>query len=67
VIFPSWQDTFLALHSADTVDELWALLITPHGIKSSTALERFDWILRRVGAAVRFRNRDVLYGSRRDR
>jgi len=47
VIFPSWQDTFLALHAADTVDELWALLITPHGIKSSTAWDEAFILFRR--------------------
>jgi hypothetical protein len=47
VILPSWQDTFLALHAARTVEELWALLITPHGIKSSTAWDEAFILFRR--------------------
>lgn len=50
MIFPSWQATFLALHSADTVDELWALLITPHGIKSSTVWDEAFILFRRFHA-----------------
>ena len=34
---PSWIDTFEALQSASTVEELWGVLVTWHGIRSSTA------------------------------
>ncbi|MDH4075252.1 MAG: hypothetical protein OEW29_04880, partial [Acidimicrobiia bacterium] len=50
MISPSWQDAFLALHSARTVEELWALLITPHGIKSSTAWDEALILFRRFHA-----------------
>ena len=50
MILPSWQETFLALHLANTVDELWALLITPHGIKSSTAWDDAFILFRRFHA-----------------
>ena len=50
MIFPSWQDTFLALHAARTVEELRALLITPHGIKSSTAWDEAFILFRRFHA-----------------
>jgi hypothetical protein len=38
-ITPSWWQTFEALHSAVTVDELWAVLLAWHGIRSSTMWE----------------------------
>ncbi len=47
MIYPSWQDTFVALHGATTTDELWAVLIAPHGIKSSTAWEEAFVLFRR--------------------
>ncbi|MCP4087809.1 MAG: hypothetical protein GY745_22605, partial [Actinomycetia bacterium] len=48
MIYPSWQDTFVALHGAETAGELWGVLITPHGIKSSTAWDEAFVLFRRV-------------------
>jgi len=39
MMFPSWQETFVALHAAETCEELWAVLLAPHGIRSSSAWE----------------------------
>lgn len=36
---PSWQETFLHLHEAPTPEELWTVLLVPHGIRSSSAWE----------------------------
>lgn len=47
MIFPSWQDIFVALHAAESLEELWAVLITPHGIKSSSAWEEPFVLFRR--------------------
>lgn len=48
--FPSWQDTFLALHRAATVEELWTVLLVPHGIRSSSAWEEPFALFRRFHA-----------------
>lgn len=37
MIVPSWQKTFLDLHEAQTPEELWIVLLVPHGIRSSSA------------------------------
>ncbi|MDE0778266.1 MAG: hypothetical protein OSB43_18455 [Nocardioides sp.] len=39
MIVPSWQETFLDLHAAQTPEELWIVLLVPHGIRSSSAWE----------------------------
>lgn len=39
MIVPSWQETFLDLHEAQTPEELWTVLLVPHGIRSSSAWE----------------------------
>lgn len=39
MMFPSWQETFSALHEAKTREELWSVLLTPHGIRTSSAWE----------------------------
>lgn len=39
MIVPSWQETFLDLHEAQTPEELWIVLLVPHGIRSSSAWE----------------------------
>jgi hypothetical protein len=49
--FPSWQDTFLALHRASTLEELWTVLLVPHGIRSSSAWEEPFGLFRRFHAA----------------
>lgn len=49
--FPSWQDTFLALHRAATLEELWTVLLLPHGIRSSSAWEEPFSLFRRFHAA----------------
>jgi hypothetical protein len=36
VIVPSWQETFLDLHETQTPEELWIVLLVPHGIRSSS-------------------------------
>ena len=38
-ITPSWAETFLELHSARTVEDLWAVLLAWHGIRASSAWE----------------------------
>ena len=48
--FPSWQDTFLALHRAATLEELWTVLLGPHGIRSSSAWEEPFALFRRFHA-----------------
>lgn len=39
MIVPSWQETFLDLHEAQSPEELWIVLLVPHGIRSSSAWE----------------------------
>jgi len=39
MIFPSWQETFVALHKAQTCEELWGVLLVDHGIRTSSAWE----------------------------
>ena len=46
----SWQDTFLALHRAATLEELWTVLLVPHGIRSSSAWEEPSALFRRFHA-----------------
>jgi hypothetical protein len=48
--FPSWQETFLALHRAATLEELWTVLLAPHGIRSSSAWEEPFALFRRFHA-----------------
>ena len=48
--FPSWQETFLALHRAATLEELWTVLLGPHGIRSSSAWEEPFALFRRFHA-----------------
>lgn len=36
---PTWLETFEELHSAATVDELWGVLVSWHGIRSSSVWE----------------------------
>lgn len=48
--FPSWQETFLALHRAATLEELWTVLLGPHGIRSSSAWEEPFVLFRRFHA-----------------
>ncbi len=50
-LFPSWQDTFLALHRASTLEELWTVLLVPHGIRSSSAWEEPFALFRHFHAA----------------
>jgi hypothetical protein len=38
-ITPSWAETFLALQSARTAEELWAVLLAWHGIRASSMWE----------------------------
>lgn len=47
MIYPSRQDTLVALHAAKTTDELWAVLVTPHGINSSAAWDEAFVLFRR--------------------
>lgn len=46
-MFPSWQQTLADLHSAETAEELWAVLLTPHGIRSTSAWDEPYMLLRR--------------------
>ena len=39
VITPTWVETFQELHSATTAPELWGVLVSWHGIRSSSAWE----------------------------
>ncbi len=39
VITPTWIETFQELHSATTARELWGVLVSWHGIRSSSAWE----------------------------
>ena len=39
VINPTWMETFLDLHRARTAPELWGVLVSWHGIRSSSAWE----------------------------
>lgn len=50
-LYASWQDTFLALHRAATREELWTVLLVPHGIRSSSAWEEPFALFRRFHAA----------------
>jgi hypothetical protein len=36
MIVPSWQETFLDLQEAQAPEELWTVLLVPHGIRSSS-------------------------------
>ncbi len=47
---PTWQETFLDLHSASTLDELWSTLLAWHGIGSSTQWEEPFILFRRFHA-----------------
>lgn len=47
MIVPSWQETFLDLHEAQTPEELWIVLLVPHGIRSSSAWEEPYLLFRR--------------------
>jgi hypothetical protein len=47
---PTWQETFLDLHSASTLDELWNTLLAWHGIGSSTQWEEPFILFRRFHA-----------------
>ena len=47
VIVPSWQETFLDLHEAQTPEELWIVLLVPHGIRSSSVWEEPYLLFRR--------------------
>jgi hypothetical protein len=38
-MFPSWQETMVELHRAESVEQLWMVLVTPHGIRSSAMWE----------------------------
>jgi hypothetical protein len=47
---PTWQETFLNLHRASTLDELWSVLVAWHGIGSSTQWEEPFILFRRFHA-----------------
>lgn len=47
MIVPSWQETILDLHEAQTPEELWTVLLAPHGIRSSSAWEEPYLLFRR--------------------
>lgn len=36
MIGPSWQETFVALHGAETLEELWMVLLLPHSMRSAS-------------------------------
>lgn len=36
VIVTSWQEAFVALHSAERLEDLWTVLLVPHGFRSSS-------------------------------
>lgn len=44
---PRWSGTLHALHSAASLDELWSVLLTWHGIRSSTQWEEPYLLFRR--------------------
>ena len=44
---PTWPETFLDLHSASTLDELWSTLLAWRGIRSSTQWEEPFILFRR--------------------
>lgn len=48
--FPSWQETFLALHRAATLEELRTVLLVPHSNRSSSAWEEPFALFRRFHA-----------------
>lgn len=39
MIAPSWHETLFELHRAESREELWAVLVLPHGIRSTAAWE----------------------------
>jgi hypothetical protein len=39
MVSPTWEETLLELHRAETVPELWMVLITPHGLRGSALWE----------------------------
>jgi hypothetical protein len=39
MISPTWEETLLELHRAETVAELWTVLLAPHGIRGSALWE----------------------------
>ena len=47
VIVPSWDETLLDLHRAETVVELWSVLVVWHGIRSCAAWEEPYALFRR--------------------
>lgn len=49
--YPSWQDTLLALHRAGTLEELWGVLVSPHGIRSSSEWDEPLFLFRRFHGA----------------
>lgn len=47
MIVPSWDETLLDLHRAETVVELWSVLVVWHGIRSCAAWEEPYALFRR--------------------
>lgn len=47
MIVPSWQQTMIDLHEAQTPEELWIVLLVPHGIRSSSVWEEPYLLFRR--------------------
>ncbi len=47
---PNWLDTFHDLHAASSVEELWSVLLSWHGIRSSTQWEEPYVLFRRFHA-----------------
>jgi hypothetical protein len=37
MIVPSWPETLVGLHSAETLEDLWRVLLMPHGVRSVSA------------------------------
>jgi hypothetical protein len=50
VIGPSWQETLVALHAAETLEELWTVLLVPHGIRSASSWDEPYSLFRRFHA-----------------
>jgi hypothetical protein len=50
MIIPTWQETFVELQRASTVDELWKVLLAWHGIGSSSVWEEPFILFRRFHA-----------------
>lgn len=46
-MFPSWQETMVELHRAESVEQLWMVLVTPHGIHGSAMWEEPYGLFRR--------------------